>query len=454
MIEEQDRPLTVSDVTRQVKKVLEGRFPRLWVVGEISNFKRATSGHWYFSLKDADSQIRCNMWRSYNGTVRFQPRDGTEVLISGSMNVYAPRGEYSLMVERMEEVGMGRLRQEFERLKRKLHGEGLFDKAHKKPLPVLPRKIGVVTSRTGAAVRDILRVLKERFPGLHVVIYPARVQGTGAAEEIAAGIQYLDVQGDYDALIVGRGGGSEEDLWAFNEEVVARAIFAAKTPIISAVGHEVDWTIADYVADVRAATPSNAAELVVRSLAEYQQAIHLRLRDMERGMQRRLLALRNRINVSESHPIFIAVRSRINDVQRRLAELDYQMQTAIMGRLQDRQARLVRASDRIHPQRLSQYWRELAQRLARARQDMDDHSERRLRDRAQRVAMLTARLEDLSPLKTLARGFAAVYKSDGRLVRRPKDVSFGEVLRIKLAEGDVRARVIQDDEAAEQTSLF
>ena len=206
-------PLTVTQLTGRIKGQLERSFPHVWVVGEISNFKVAGSGHWYFSLKDDRAQIRANMWRSATANVSFRPKDGMEVLVAGSMNVYPPRGDYSLIVESIQEMGLGKLRQEFERLKAKLQAEGLFDPAHKKRLPLLPRKIGLVTSPTGAAVRDILRVLESRFPGLHVLLFPARVQGEGAAEEINAGIRYLDRHGNCDALIVGRGGGSEQDLW-------------------------------------------------------------------------------------------------------------------------------------------------------------------------------------------------------------------------------------------------
>ena len=449
-----EKPLTIAQLTFRIKGALEQGFPNLWVIGEISNFKRASSGHWYFSLKDGDAQIRCNMWRSYTHSVQFRPVDGAEILVRGSLNVYAPRGEYSLMVEHMEERGRGRLRQEFERLKAQLMQEGLFERQHKKPLPLLPRKVGVVTSPTGAAIRDILRVLRVRFAGLHVIIFPARVQGKGAAYEIAEGIRYLDQRGDCDVLIVGRGGGSEEDLWSFNEEPVARAIFQAETPIISAVGHEVDTTIADYVADVRAATPSNAAELVVKSFGEYSQTIALFQKTMERTLQHKFLQLKNRINISENHPFFLSVRSRLNDNQRRVSELDYRMQRAVTQMLGDYRMRTLRASESLNLENLAGRALLHRKRLDTAGKELETEMATRLERLNQRLAGLVDRLEDLSPLKILQRGYAAVFVRGDKVVRQPEDVAIGELVRIQLAKGELHARVIEKEKAAVQQGLF
>ncbi len=448
-----DKPLTITDLTQIVKGTLE-QFPLMYVVGEVSNFKPASSGHWYFSLKDANAQIRCNMWRTSTKGVAFRMSDGAQVLAHGSFNVYAPRGEYSLVVDSLEELGVGRLRQAFERLKAKLQAEGLFDRDHKQALPLLPRKIGVVTSPTGAAFRDILRVLHQRFAGVHVLLYPARVQGEGAAREIAEGIQWLDAHGDCDLLIVGRGGGSEEDLWCFNEEVVARAIFAARTPIISAVGHEIDFTIADFVADVRAATPSNAAELAIRSLLEYQQTLKVHSRTMERAIGRQLLGLRNRIAISESNPIFVRVRNRLNDAQRRLQEADHRMSQALTNRLARHQRRLHAAAQSLQPERLARRLGQLTARLALARQRLDSRAQTRLERLQNQVRGLGHRLEDLSPLKILNRGYAAVFNRKNHLVRGPDDVSFGEVLRLRVAKGEIHARVVEEPQAAVQENLF
>lgn len=448
-----DKPLTITDLTQIVKGTLE-HFPSMYVVGEVSNFKPASSGHWYFSLKDANAQIRCNMWRTSTRSVGFRMNDGAQVLAHGAFNVYAPRGEYSLVVDSLEELGVGRLRQAFERLKAKLQAEGLFDRDHKKPLPLFPRKIGVVTSATGAAFRDILRVLHQRFAGVQVLLYPARVQGEGAAREIAEGIQWLDAHGDCDLLIVGRGGGSEEDLWCFNEEQVARAIFAARTPIISAVGHEVDFTIADFVADVRAATPSNAAELAIRSLLEYQQTLKVHQRTMERALQRQLLRLRSRVAISESNPIFVRVRNRLNDAQRRLQEADYRMNRALTNRLARHQRRLHAASQSLRPERLARRLGQLASRLGLAGQRLDSRAQTLLERLQNRLRGLGHRLEDLSPLKILNRGYAAVFNRKNHLVRSPDDVSFGEILRLRVARGEIHARVVEGPQTEVQEGLF
>jgi len=449
-----DKPLSVSQLTGQVKSTLESRFPALWIVGEISNLKRANSGHWYFTLKDDKSHLRCNMWRSQAARVPFAAKDGMEILVQGALNVYPPRGEYSLIVNRMEEVGLGRLKVEFERLKAKLQAEGLFDPAHKKPLPLLPRKIGVVTSPTGAAIRDILRVLRMRFPGVHVLLAPARVQGESAATEIAFCIEWLDRHGQCDVIIAGRGGGSEEDLWSFNEEVVARAIYDANTPIVSAVGHEIDYTIADFVADVRAATPSNAAEIVVRSRNEYRQTIHALRRALDRALQRRILQLKNRIALSERSPIFVKVRSRVNDSQRRLAELDARLHRRVALLARDREKRLARAEQGLRPDRLRARLAALANRRDNAARELGHAMVARLDKNVQRLASLANRLADLSPLRVLARGFAAVYSQKGKLVRAPDDVRIGEVIDIRLAEGRLRARVLEEARKIEQATLF
>lgn len=454
IIGQKAKPISVLDLTLRVKALLEGSFARVWLVGEISNFKRASSGHFYFSLKDDKAQIRAAMWRSATASVSFQPRDGMEVLVSGSLNVYPPRGEYNLVVSSMEEMGVGRLRRAFEQLKAKLHGEGLFQQIYKKPLPYFPRKIGVVTSPTGAAIRDILRVLRHRLSGLHVLIYPARVQGDGAAEEIAAGIRYLDDHGGCDVLIIGRGGGSEEDLWCFNEEVVARAVFAAKTPIVSAVGHEVDISISDLAADIRAATPSNAAELVVKTRDEYLQRVEMSRKIMDRLMHRKLLILKNRISVSENHPIFIRVRSKLNDYQRRLAENDHAMRRALVDKLSNRRLRLTRADRNLTVDRLQSRLRLLKQRLVHAENRIPERVTALLERNRNRWSGLTARLGDLSPLKILARGYSVVFDAKQRVVKDKDQVDFGEILTIRTGRGDIHARVVDAPKQEVQDELF
>ncbi len=446
-------PLSVSQITQLIRDRIES-VPRIWLCGEISNFKAASSGHWYFSLKDDKSQIRANMWRSAAQRVSFRPRDGMQVLVSGTLGVYPPRGEYNLIVDRIEEMGLGKLRAEFERLKIQLRAEGLFEPDHKKPLPLLPTKIGIVTSPTGAAVRDMLRVLNARHGGLHVLIYPARVQGQGAAAEIAEGVQFLDERGACDVIIVGRGGGSEEDLWAFNEEVLARAIYAAKTPIVSAVGHEVDFTIADFVADVRAATPSNAAELVVQTKNEYRKTLDSLVQRMGRLMQQRLLSYKMRITISESNPIFVRVRSRINEAGRKVGDAEYRLKNSITQRLYAGERRLARADERLQIQRLQDRLALLQQRLQQADRSLAQRSGLHLERAQQRFAAVAARLSDLSPLKILGRGYAVVFDDQQRVVRRATGVKVGSVVSVRLGEGELTARVIEKPREEVQEELF
>ncbi|MBI4636172.1 MAG: exodeoxyribonuclease VII large subunit, partial [Candidatus Rokubacteria bacterium] len=310
--------VSVSELTAQLRALLEERFPAVWVEGEISNFRQYPSGHAYFTLKDESAQLRCVLFRARQRRIRFEPADGLHVLAFGSVEVYAARGEYQLVVELLEPRGLGALQLAFEQLKARLAEEGLFDAARKRPLPRFPRKIGIVTSPAGAAIRDMLRVIGRRFGELSIVIAPARVQGEGAAEEIAAGLRDLNAVGDVDVIIVGRGGGSLEDLWAFNEEVVARAIAASKVPVISAVGHEVDVTIADFVADLRAPTPSAAAELVVREKQSVVESLaELRAR-LTRAIVRRLEGDRARLESLRHRRVLTDPARALRDVERRL----------------------------------------------------------------------------------------------------------------------------------------
>ena len=265
--------LTVSELTKEIRRTLEDSFQQVSVVGEISNFKSHISGHWYFSLKDSGAVINCIMWKGFNQYVFFTPQDGMKIIVNGKLTVYPPRGSYQLDIRSMKPAGLGELQEAFEKLKKKLEAEGLFDEKFKKPVPVFPSKIGIVTAIDGAAFRDLVSVAKRRYPLVELLIAPARVQGSGAAESIVNSIKLLNKSGDIDVIIVGRGGGSIEDLWAFNEEVVARAIFKSRVPVISGVGHEVDFTIADYVADLRAPTPSVAMELATPDAMEIENNI-------------------------------------------------------------------------------------------------------------------------------------------------------------------------------------
>jgi exodeoxyribonuclease VII large subunit len=415
--------LSVSELTRRLQEVLEDRFPAVWVEGEISNYRLYGSGHAYFTLKDAESQIRAVLFRNRGRRIRFEPADGLHVMAFGSIEVYPQRGEYQLVIELLEPKGLGALQLAFDQLKTRLQAEGLFDQARKRELPRFPRKIGVVTSPSGAAIRDILRVIGRRFGDLHIVIAPARVQGDGAAEEIAQGLRDLNALGGVDVIIVGRGGGSLEDLWAFNEEIVARAIAASKVPVVSAVGHEVDYTIADFVADLRAPTPSAAAELVVRE----KQAVVDTLAQLRARLER--FALRP-----------------LRDLERRVDELAARLRREMrneLGRANHRvtlATRALRASDPVA-------------RVARDRHRLDSLQTRmitllhRRRDRA-RYALQTAvgRLDSLSPLAVLGRGYSLTRTPAGDIVHSPAQVRVGDVIRVLLQRGSLDARVTETRE--------
>ena len=410
--------LTVSALTAELRAVLEERFPAVWVEGEISNFRLYGSGHAYFTLKDAEAQLRCVLFRNRARRIKFEPADGLHVMAFGSVEVYAQRGEYQLVVELLEPKGLGALQLAFEQLKARLQAEGLFDQARKRELPRFPRKIGIVTSPSGAAIRDMLRVIGRRFGELHIVIAPAKVQGEGAAEEVAQGLRDLNTLGDVDVIIVGRGGGSLEDLWAFNEEVVARAICTSKAPVISAVGHEVDFTIADFVADLRAPTPSAAAELVVRekqavvdaldALAQrLQRAAHRPLNDLERRVDEMTLRLRRGMHAEWRRA---AHRAELATAALR-ASSPFARVTNGRHRLERLEARLLTA---------------FAQRCDGARY---------------RLRAAVGRLDSLSPLAVLGRGYSLTRTPDGRIVRSARQVEAGDDVRVLLHEGSLECRV-------------
>src|SRR6202030_2317935 len=292
---------SVAELTARISGVLSTQFSNLWVEGEVSNYRPAQSGHLYFTLKDAKAQVKCVCFRTQAMRLKFRPEDGLKLIVRGSIGVYEPRGEYQIYVEHIEPSGVGALQLAFDQLKKRLDAEGLFDEARKKPLPMLPRRIGVVTSPRGAAVRDIIRILRRRFPNLHLIVYPVRVQGDGAAEDIVAALKYFNRKQLVDVILVARGGGSIEDLWAFNEESVARAIAACTIPVISGVGHESDFTIADFVADVRASTPSAAAELVVRSRQEFDRHLAQLRSKVAQRMRYLLLEAHHRLREQGVH---------------------------------------------------------------------------------------------------------------------------------------------------------
>ena len=392
---------TVSRLNREARILLESGLPALWVEAEVSNFARPSSGHWYFTLKDSGAQVRCAMFRSSNARVRVTPRDGMQVLVRARVGLYEPRGDYQLIAEHLEEAGEGALRRRFEELKARLAAEGLFDAALKRPLPALPRRIGVITSPSGAAIRDILHVLRRRFAAVPVLLYPVPVQGAGAAAEIAAAFRRANERNEVDVLILARGGGSLEDLWSFNEEIVARAIRASAIPVIAGIGHEVDVTIADFAADVRAPTPSGAAELVVPDRAEWLRAL-------------------GSIGARLAH----AGRRRLARAREQLAWLG--------GRLA-----------RVHPR----------ERLALRAQRLDELEARLARALGQHLATARARLigasrtlNAVSPLATLDRGYAILSTADGRVVRAAAEVHAGEAVVARTGRGRVHATVTRTDD--------
>ncbi|HET7344047.1 MAG TPA: exodeoxyribonuclease VII large subunit [Methylomirabilota bacterium] len=433
--------LSVSALSQQLARVMEERFPAVWVEGEVSNFKVYGSGHAYFTLKDENAQLRCVLFRNRARRVRFEPRDGLHVMAFGAVEVYAQRGEYQLVVELLEPRGLGALQLAFEQLKERLAAEGLFDARRKRALPRFPRTIGIVTSPSGAAIRDMLRVIGRRFGGIRIVLAPARVQGDGAAAEVAQGIRELNALGGVDVIIVGRGGGSMEDLWAFNDEMLARTIVASKIPVISAVGHEVDFTIADFVADVRAATPSNAAELVVkekRAVADTLADLDARLR---RVIGRLLAGQRERLALTASRRVLTDPGRALRDLERRLDDARARLRQAALGALGRGGHRLELAARSLRS--LNPVTRTLHGR--RALSDLTGRLERgahRALDRARhRVAADAGRLDSLSPLAVLGRGYSLTRAADGRIVRSWRDVGAGDPVRVLLHDGSLDCRV-------------
>lgn len=442
----QDRPtaLSVSELNREARRLLETHFDWVWVEGEIGNFTAASSGHWYFSLKDADAQVRCAMFRRANAHLKFRPEQGDQVRIRARVSLYEGRGEFQLICEHLEPAGEGLLQIAFEKLKARLAGEGLFDSAHKIDVPDSASSVGVVTSATGAALQDILTVLKRRSPQTRVYVFPVAVQGEGAAQQIATAIAQADGLSEsgrlpLDVLIVGRGGGSLEDLWAFNEEVVARAIFAATTPVVSAVGHEIDFSIADLVADLRAPTPSAAAELISADQQELLLQLDQHAQMLNRVIRRRLslwqeqvIGLRRRIR----HPGQALARQR-QDLSRMAVALTRAISRTIsVSRAETRQL-----AARLSAQHPGRRLRTDLSALKRLQQDLAGHIRLRLRSVGEQLQHQQRLLESLGPLQTLERGYSIVTDASGNVIRRAGDTAHGDAISIRLREGGLTATV-------------
>ena len=436
---------TVSRLNREVRQLLEQGLPGVWVEGEISNLARPGSGHWYFSLKDRDAQIRCAMFRQKNSAVKFQPKDGSAVMARGRVSLYEPRGDFQLIVEHLEEAGLGALQREFERLRDKLKAEGLFDDGRKRPLPAVPRRIGVVTSPTGAAIRDILHVLERRFAATPVLIYPTPVQGAAAVPGLLAALDRAAVRAECDVLIVARGGGSLEDLWAFNDERVARAIRAMPMPVVTGIGHEVDFTIADFVADLRAPTPTAAAQLAVpdgrawlQSLARIEQRLLAGGQRVLRDASTTLSQLGQRMRLASPAVRVAHAAQRLDDLEQRLARA---AQATLLARRHDTAElshRLLAASPAARVQAGVARGAALSVRLEFAMRESLSRGLHRL-DLASRT------LDAVSPLATLRRGFAVVTReAGGTLVSDAATLAAGDTLVTRLAAGQFRSRVVED----------
>jgi len=433
---------TVSRLNAEVRAVLETGFPLIWVQGELSNLSRPSSGHLYFSLKDSFAQVRCALFRMRRTHLRFEPRDGMEVLVRARISLYEARGEYQLIVEHMEPAGEGALRQALEVLKTRLAAEGLFDTARKKPLPPLPRRIGVLSSASGAAIHDVLTVLGRRFPSIPVVIYPIPVQGAEAPPAIVEMLRLADARGECDVLLLTRGGGSLEDLMAFNDERVARAIFATRLPIVSAVGHEIDITVADLVADRRAATPSAAAELLSPDRTEVARRIDALAGRLGRQVEHRrrlLLARLERLTGSLRH---LHPRRDLEQRQQRLDDLEQRRQRAMRHRIERGHTRLERAHARLHAVSPTQRLQRAGPVLVGLRHRLHRAAALSLERRRARLAGLGRSLEALSPLATLERGYSITRRAaDGAILRDAKAAAYGDLIETRLADGRLLSRV-------------
>lgn len=426
--------LTVTELTQEIKEILEERFPDLWVEGEISNLKIPPSGHIYFILKDELSQIRAVLFKTQARTLRFLPEDGLQVLCRGRVSLYEKRGEYQLILESIEPKGIGALQLAFLQLKERLEKEGLFDPSHKKPLPFLPQTIGIATSPTGAVIQDMMKIIHRRFENVRLLLYPVRVQGEGAAGEIVEAIRYFNRRKDVDVIILGRGGGSLEDLWAFNEEVVARAIYQSRIPIISAIGHETDYTISDFVADLRAPTPSAAAELVVRDKREIQREIQSLQNRLEISIDRRIGEHRSRLRyLVRSLPDF---RQSVEGAWLKLDDLLLRSRRALLLGLERKRARTIFFQQRLHLQNPLLRIRTLRSSLLEWTNRLSRTIGYAIEVRKEMWKGMLGRLESLSPLSILDRGYSITRKLPSlEIVRDSRGVIPGEKVEVKLSRG-------------------
>ena len=441
-----DNIYSVSQLNQSVRLMLENQLGAVWLTGEISNFSQPVSGHWYLSLKDENAQVRCAMFRMKNLRVSFRPTNGMQVLVRANVSLYEPRGDYQLIIESMHLAGEGLLMQQFEALKMKLAAEGLFAQHLKKNLPHFSKAVGIITSKTGAALQDILHILQRRDPSLKIIIYPTAVQGKDAATDIAQMIELANQRQEVDVLIVGRGGGTLEDLWCFNEEIVARAIFHSHLPVISAVGHETDVTIADFVADVRAPTPSAAAELVSRNQTELLQQLQYRRQRLEIALDRLFAEKQQKLKhlslrLHNQHP-----QAQLRIQQQLITQLSHRLQQSLRHRWQKKAENLTALSIRLYknplPLRIQQYEQQLEQLKVR----LNSHMNLTFSLQQKQLAHLCGKLDSLSPLKVLARGYSITQNQQNFTIHSMKDVNVGEQIKTRLPDGDIISQVIRLEE--------
>ncbi len=450
--DEERRPLSVSELNEQVKNELEKSFASVWVEAEIVNFVAANSGHWYFTLHDDDSQLRAACYIRNNNRIRFQPFDGLQVRVRGKLSVYQPKGEYQMLVESLEPVGEGALKVAFEQIKAKLAKEGLFSEELKRDLPFFPRRIGVVTSPNGAAFHDVLNVLSRRTRTVHITLIPTRVQGETAGEEIANAIesanifnQKADANEKIDVLIVGRGGGSAEDLWAFNEERVARAIRASKIPVISAVGHEIDFTIADFVADRRAPTPSAAAEIVAESEDGIANFLTQKTQDLFQLIDYKTLKSRSDLQEFAMSPVFSEFPQQIKDWRYEIEDFTELMRDSLTEKLKTEEKTLANLTGRLSPLKLAAKLNEKKIRLALLQEKQITAARNKIDAKDEKLKIKMASLDALSPLAVLSRGFSITETKSGEILRDAENVKPNERVRIRLERGRIEARVLNSE---------
>ncbi len=432
---------SVSRLNREVRVLLERGFGNVWLEAEISNLAKPSSGHWYFSLKDSAAQVRCCMFRQRNMLSAFAARDGQKVLVRARIGLYEPRGEYQLIIDHMEDAGLGALKRQFEELSAKLAAEGLFAPERKRALPMIPKRIGVITSPTGAAIRDILHVLARRFAAVPVLIYPVAVQGAAAAAEIAAAVRTAGRRAECDVLILARGGGSLEDLWAFNDEGLARAIVASPIPIVSGIGHEIDFTIADFAADVRAPTPSAAAEIAVPDGEEWRASLGRLGQRLQRGLLRRFEAQRERLRWLIGRAALVSPSARLAQQTQRLDDLEQRLSRALRQILADRRSVLGERRSRLWQRSPAARLRSTAARQAALYARLRAAALARLHVARERFSPLARTLNAVSPLATLDRGYAIVSRVGDGIVRSAADAPPGTIIEACLAQGKIRAKV-------------